>query len=193
MKASTCSCGSAEAHTVAKRRTFDGLRVAMWCDGAITGGFGVALAGVPVARPRSADATDIARTAGWMFMAEAELCEADELPALYEACRWAAARGLDVAAMRARLHAAAPIDFTWTVTEADHRGDVRERMCRLNRMQWPGLAVIHSARGYQVMSISRVAAPGMRSGEEVMFPTGFVFQSQRDLCAYLRSCSAVAS
>ena len=80
-----------------------GIGVVVWSDGAITGRLGVALRGVPVARPRTPEARTAALRAAWMFADEACLYDADEIGALYAACRWAVANGRDLAAMRRRL------------------------------------------------------------------------------------------
>lgn len=46
MTAAACSCGEAEPHVIAERRTADGIRVCFWSDGDITGGMGIYPRGV---------------------------------------------------------------------------------------------------------------------------------------------------
>lgn len=64
-----CSCGNTQTHIVATRQTFDGIGVAMWSDGALTGRLGALLFNVPVARPKTAEARNLAITLGGLFPA----------------------------------------------------------------------------------------------------------------------------
>ena len=123
-----------------------------------------------------------------MFVCEVEMYDLAEVPALYAACRWAAARGLDRSAMLSRLGSEKPLALAWTVTETDNRGNTVERECALNRIQWPGLTILHNARGYHVLLRQLRAATGQRAAH-VLVPTGVVFQTQRELCSYLRDVS----
>ena len=89
--AHSCSCGTSTPHVIARRMTADGIGVVLHHDGAVTGRFGSGLAGVPVVRPRTSEARDLALRAGWIFADEVCLYDYSELGALYAACRWAAA------------------------------------------------------------------------------------------------------
>lgn len=177
-----CTCGHATTHRIAQRSTSDGITVVLYSDGAIAGRFH-ALRGVRMAKPRTVEARRLALTVGWMFLGEVELYDADELGALYGACRWAAERGLDRVAMLSRLNREAPIQFVWETLETDRDGNVRERVCRLNRLMWPGLAVWNGRRGdYEVMTDYDSGR-----GRDVLVPTGMRFATIRELCTYLRS------
>jgi hypothetical protein len=98
-----CSCGETRAHVIARRRTADFRDVELWSDGSVTGRFGHALPGVPIARPRSASSLALALRAGWLFMGEVEIHDTDDLGDLYAACKWAAARDGLPGTVRARL------------------------------------------------------------------------------------------
>ena len=52
----TCTCGDRDEHIVARRRTADHFDVTMWCNGCIAQWTGAPLPGVPIARPRTAEA-----------------------------------------------------------------------------------------------------------------------------------------
>lgn len=87
-----------------------------------------------------------------------------------------------------RLNAESDPLIAWTVTAADSRGETTERIGRLNRLQWPGVVVLHSSRGYEVMSEQYVAHPtGQARSVKVLESTGIRFSLQRNLFAHLRS------
>ncbi len=163
---------------MARRLTADGVAVELWSDGPVTGRMGFALSGVPVARP-SAAGLSTALAAGWLLMGEVELYDAEEVGGLYEACRWAAARGLGPGEVRARA-AALKITPNWEVLSADRDGRPTERVWRLPRLgRWAGLAVwdrCGASQRYEVMSCDR---------DGVCMPTGFAFGRLADLSAHL--------
>lgn len=191
-----CTCGDPNPHRIARRETFDGARVVLWDNGAVTsdspGGF--AIPGVPIARPRTPEARELALTAGWLFMGECEIFERDELPALYAACRFVADRGGLPGDVRARVRQMqrAKISPVWTVTATDRDGRPTAREWRLPRLRWPGLAVIDRMSGdrYEVVSVERVTALG-RDGhvvtDEIGATTGIRFATLDALAEHLHS------
>lgn len=179
----TCTCEIAAAHIIARRQTADGIGVVVWSDGAITGRLGSALSGVPVVRPRSADAVATSRAVGWMFADEVCLYDADEAGALLDACRWAVTRGLSVTGARRRFADAArpTVRPVWQVIATDRDGNPRERVWRLPRLRWPGLAVFDigsAAHRYQVWTVDR---------KDVCEPTGVHFATLGEIAGYLHS------
>lgn len=162
-----CSCGESKSHVIARRLTSDGLRVQLWSDGSISGGFG-ALPGVPSRVPRD---RDTALAAGWMFLGWVELYDREEIAGFYAACRWAAERGLDGAAARQRFARKPPLKPRWDVYQADRDGRPTLRVWKLPRLLgFGGLAVwdhCSSGRGgrYELVSYDRksvCSTTGMR-------------------------------
>lgn len=195
---STCTCGNAASHRVAWRRTADGTHVELWDSGALTGAMGLALPGVPVARPRTADATRQALAAGWLVAGELErtsappgssLClyDAADLPSLYAvARRLVTSRGLGVTPGELRA-AHAEAEERAAVDRFPIRWEFVAEGCRvghLPRIRWPGLAVWHDRGVYEVVAIERRAAMGGRTGE-CLVPTGFRFDTLRELVRHL--------
>lgn len=183
----TCPCGDRDEHIVARRYTADRFAVTAFCDGAVTC-FANALPGVPVARPRTAEAWHRERSAMWLFVGEVELYDLDECARLHAACRRVAAKGGGVPELRAELARAEEprINFVWRVEATDSRGDVTARSMVLDRMRWPGLAVWHEAGRYEVLQmINKLGMDGRV--REVAEPSGVSFASQRDLVAFLFS------
>ncbi len=182
----TCSCGETSPHIVARRLTFDGIGIAVLHDGAITGRFGTALEGVPVTRPRTRKATELARRTGALFAGEVEIHNYSDLGVLYQACRWAAARDGLPGSVRTRFYqlqnpTIAPV---WTVTETDRDGNPTERVWRLPRLRWPGIVVFdhvnHGARGrYEVTTLV--------PGTDTCATTGVSFRTLAELSTYLLS------
>lgn len=181
---STCSCGNTKPHHVAQRLTADGIAVVLWCDGAVTGRMGYGLPGVTVVRPSSEAKLAAARAAGWLLMGEVALYNLSEVRALYAACRWAAERGEGPGAVRARLEAVSrpTIAPTWEVVRADRDGNPTERVWRLPRIRWPGLAVFDMCSSAERYELMRVAGNG-----ETCFRTGFKFSTLVALAAHLHS------
>lgn len=174
-----CPCGTSESHRVAHRRTADGVVVVLWDDGAVTGLMGLRLVGVPVVRPRTEAALSVARSAGWMFLGEVEIYDADEIGSLYAACRWAAEHGLSIGDARARLAGAHSVRPSWTILSADRDGNPKERVWQLPRLRWPGLAVwdtCNAALRYEVMD---------RDRHGTCTTTGFKFATLAELAAHL--------
>jgi hypothetical protein len=147
-----CTCGDTKRHSIASRRTSDGVAVVLWSDGSMTGNLG-ALPGLPAVRPRSSAE---ALRAGWLLLGEVELYERGELADLYAACRWTAQRDGLPGTVRARLHRAPRLNPAWTLIETDRDGRPVERFWRLPRMRWPGLAVwnrVNTTEPYELMDI----------------------------------------
>lgn len=170
---------------IARRVTADGVHVLLWDDGAITGRLGYQIDGVTLVRPRSSEARARALRAGWLLLGECELYDAGELGALYEACRWSAERDGLPGTVRARLADQQRVVLrpVWTVISTDRDGRPTERVWRLPRLRWPGLAVwdfINHGRGgrYAIMR-SMVGAP------DTFEDTGLRFATLADLSAYL--------
>lgn len=188
MSAMTCPCGKTKPHAVAHRETADGLRVELWDDGAVTGGNGYGLDGVPVARPRTPEALSVSRAAGWLFVGEVSLWERADLGALYAACRKVAVKGGlpgDVRAAMAAPVELPPVKLHWDIRETDNHGDTTLRVAQLPRMLWPGMVVWHERGRYELLS--RVFV----DGREALSAHGLVFASQRELFRHLRTTQAI--
>lgn len=168
--------------------TADDVAVEIWHDGAVTGRAGLALPGVPIARPRSSVSWDRARHAASLFGGEVELYDVAELPRLYACARRVAARGGLPGDLRAAFAAAeAPsLHLVWDVYAADRDGTPTVRVARLDRIRWPGLAVWHESGRYELLAIRRGAALGARS-REALETTGFSFASRAALHLHLFS------
>ena len=105
-----CTCGEPEPHRVSRRRTADGKDVVLWSDGAVTGAFGHRLPGIPMRRPRTVEAANLARRTGWLVLSEACIHDVGDLGDVYTAARRAVEDGdgepgtmrANLAALRAR-------------------------------------------------------------------------------------------
>ena len=188
--AGVCSCGADKPHVIASRRTADGTQVEVWDDGAVTGGYGMALPGVPVVRPRTDDARREALAAAWMLAGDVALYDLAEVPALYATARKVAQAGGGVAEFHAALRdaqetpARAPaLRLQWQTYETDATGRPTVRVAILDRMRWPGLAVWHERGRYLLMNVEYIA--NQRRSEPVLVPTGFTFRSQQELATHL--------
>lgn len=184
MNLSPCSCGHSEVHSIARRKTFDGIEVVLLSDGAVTGRMGFGLAGVPIVRPETEEARTLALRAGNLFLGEVEIHTYEELGALYEACRFVAARSGLPGDVRARFAKRAPIKPVWTVTATDRDGVVTERQWRLPRVLGAGLAVIdHVNRGrrgrYELVTVHP-------QDPDTAVATGLHFRTLDELSAHLR-------
>ena len=116
-----------------------------------------------------------------MFADEACLYDADEIGALYAACRWAVANGRDLAAMRRRMAGptAPALRPVWEVTAADRDGTTRERVWRVPRIYGQGrIAVWDTIHGNRYHVHQWIAAG-------TYAPTGIKFARLSDLSAYL--------
>lgn len=183
-----CSCGGGEPHIIARRTTADGIGVEFWHDGAITGRTGLALPGVPIVRPRTADATDLALRSASLVSGDVELYDLSDLPRLYMCARRAAARFGSPGDMRAEFAKAdvPKIRIVWSVYSTDRAGDPTVRFARLDRIRWPGIVLWHE-RGYYEVAIERMGiATGARS-RLACESTGVRFRTQRELSEYLAS------
>ena len=179
-----CTCGEKGSHIIMRRTTVDGTEVLLWDNGAVTGPFGYALAGVPIVRPRTPEAVEAARTAGRLLMDEVSLLEGNELAAFYLAARKADG-------YRAKMWAMArpegpPCKLAWIVERTTPQGKPLERVAHLPRIRWPGMVVYDfcggpgSAGGRY--ALFRPHASGMR---DVVEPTGFRFNNLKDLWKHL--------
>lgn len=173
---------------LASRRTADGRTIELWDDGTIAGAMGFAFPGVSMARPRSEATRAIALAAGWMLLGDAEIWDASEIPAFWAACKWATKRGRTVGEARERaLETLLPkLTPAWTVIRADRDGRATERVWRLPRLRWPGLAVwdhVSGGRGgrFELVTVDRA---------NVCESTGFRFANLRDLRDHLFAGSA---
>lgn len=81
--ANPCSCGCAEAHIIARRKTFEGIAVQIWSDGAVTCGINTYVA----MAPRSAFGRARAVKAGWLIASMVEMYDHAELRGLVLAAR----------------------------------------------------------------------------------------------------------
>ncbi len=179
----TCSCGlhcrGAEAHVVACRTTDDGITIKLWSDGCITSGINTIVA----QGARTDAAVDIYLRAGRMVMDWISVYDFNDVRPMVDAARWAAKRGLDHSAMRARMNRAEPLRPVWTTTQTDRDGKPTEQWWVLPRMRWPGLAVFRSGGEYLLMQ---------RHGRSDTYsPTGFRFSNLEKLAAHLRSEGSV--
>lgn len=188
---STCSCGDASAHVIMRRHTADGIEICLWENGAITGALGIGLRGVPVARPKTEAAVNLARRTGRLMLGEVCLYDADELSALYIAARKAALSdglpGTLRAAYRAARDRRALLAFNWTVLSADRDGNATERVARLPRLRWPGVAVWDYCGGPGSSRGRYHLVRETQRGSGTYAETGFVFGTLSALCAHLAS------
>jgi len=181
----------APARVMAERTTADGSRLRLWSDGALTGGYGYGFPGVPIARPRDAGKAEIARTAGWLVLGEAELYHDAEIPKLYAAALRTASRGGDPGDVRAA--AAKSLDtfrvpIRWEVLTADRDGHPTTRFGHLPRLGWAGVGVWHERGVYEVLHQHHGVAVGARSRDawrDAWHDTGFKFTSQQELFKHL--------
>jgi hypothetical protein len=178
-----CPCGEDEPHVMARRKTAQGSTVKLWSDGSLTWALGRYVKGSPHARTPGQLAT--AHAAGWLVMGEVELYDDDEVESLVRAARWAAERGLDHGAMRARMHRAPVLRPVWEVIEADRDGKPRVRCWKLPRLRWPGLAVWCDGATYSIWTEAG------RTGTYA--PTGIEFSNLADLSAHLSEYDAMYS
>ena len=180
-----CSCGEKGPHVIMRRVTVDGTEVLLWDNGAVTGPLGYALAGVPIARPRTPEAVEAARTAGRLVMDEVSLLDADELPAFYRASRSA---GGDRAAMwRKARPDTPPCRLVWATLHTDPRGIPTERVASLPRLKWPGLKVWDFCGGPGSAGGRYVLCKQMSGSSATYEPTGFRFGNLKELWKHLES------
>jgi len=175
----TCSCGETAPHVIARRETADGIAVQIWHDGAVTGRHGRALPGIPVARPRTAEAIERERSAARLLADEISLYDLAEVPRLYECARRVAAKG---GGRRDLLASFAPIDLAWETYQTDRDGKPTVRVACLEEIR---LAVWHECGVYILFEIQRRGFPGCAHMEDVLIPTGFKFATQTALRAHL--------
>ena len=179
-----CPCGLASDHVIKRASTADGKHVLLWADGTLTWALGFAVKGVGL--PRTKAQLAAALCAGWLVMGDVSLYDADEVPALVAAARWAASRGGSPGAMRARLaaqqhEAALPVP-QWSVLSADRDGKATCRVWRLPRLSsWSGYALWHERGRYDL-----VRRKGSHRNDDVTYEaTGFSFPRLSDALRYL--------
>lgn len=173
----TCSCGESGHHVIARRVTADGKHVLAWDDGTLTWALGYAIRGS--ANPRTPEGRERARRAAWLVLEDVCLFNADEVPALVKAARWAAESGSGRAGMWGRLRGpkrgtVAGLVPRWTVRQTDRDGRPTLRVWTLPRLAYPGLVVWHERGIYEVL----LADP---QDPEVVRDTGFRARTLREL------------
>jgi hypothetical protein len=189
VSAARCSCGTARDHVIAWRRTADGREVLLHSTGAVTGATGAVLSGVPVARPRTAEARARDLAAGWLVVGEVELYAAAEVGMLYDVARKLVTSRPDATPgdLRAAFAAAeegAQLDRIARSIRWEHvSGDLYAG--RLPRLRWPHTAVTREGGRYDVCVIVSRLGAGSWVGE-VAEPTGHSFTNLRDLARHLR-------
>ncbi len=185
--AHSCSCGTSTPHVIARRMTADGIGVALHHDGAVTGRFGSGLEGVPVARPRTREARELALRVGWLFAGEVSLYDYSELGLLYAACRWAAAHDGLPGTVRSRMAKPARLTPVWTVVSADRDGRPTCRYWRLPRLISPGtvvwdhVSVGASGGRYEIHRIVR------GSNDQTCNPSGIRFHTLDEVSSFILS------
>lgn len=155
---SSCTCGEARPHKIARRRTADDKIVLLWDDGSLTSALGAVIRGS--ANPRTDEQRAEARLAGWLVLGEVSLYDADEITPLIKTARALVRRDPGAqpgdlrAAMRRQREAAQLPSPTWE-TCAGFRLGTFPRITGL-----ASLAIWHETdRGtYQVMHVSRTGA-----------------------------------
>lgn len=172
---------------IARRKTYDGVGVELWSDGVVTGRLGYELPGVPLSRPRTVEAQDLALRAGWLFLGEVEIHGVDELGLLYQASKWAAERDGLPGTVRRRLRELTTPKVTprWTVISADRDGRPTERYWQVPRLLVPSTAVwdyvsVGASLGrYEIYR----AVPGTK--QETYAPSGIKFSTLAEVSAFL--------
>lgn len=192
-----CTCGEPEPHVIAHRLTYDGIGVNLWSDGAITGVLGLKLRGVPIRRPKTKEAADRLRKAGWLALGEVCIRKVDELPALLKAADKAVQidnlPGTLRRLMREEQARPAPIKLHWQVLHADRDGRVTERVAVLPRLRWPGVAVWDYCGGpgsqngrYGIAYRSR-GQGNLGANDATYDPTGPSFKRLSEVFAFLHT------
>ncbi len=87
-----CTCGRTDPHVIARRRTADGFTVCAWSDGPVTAELGRKIDGLPIVRPRTPEAIELARSAAALLLGEACLWDLPDMARLYSVCRAVAKR-----------------------------------------------------------------------------------------------------
>lgn len=192
-----CTCGEPEPHVIAHRLTYDGIGVNLWSDGAITGVLGLKLRGVPIRRPKTKEAADRLRMAGWLALDEVCLWKVDDLPALLKAADKVVQidnlPGTLRRLMREEQARPAPIKLHWQVLHADRDGRVTERVAVLPRLRWPGVAVWDYCGGPGSQNgrygiAYRTRGQGNLGASDVTYdPTGPSFKRLSEVFAFLHT------
>lgn len=194
MTGARCHCGDRNPHVVARRRTADGIGIALWSNATVTGFFGHALKGFPT-RSAAVDAAAARRDAMWLFAGEVEAYDLEECAVLYKAALTVARRGGipgDVRAEFARLNEP-KIRFAWVTTVADRDGRWVEQTARLDRMRWPGVVIGRTRAGYEVLyerRFTRLTHDSRTVVGVVHETSGFRCGDQRALVRFLLSTIA---
>lgn len=183
-----CPCGELVDHVIAQRTTSDGKEVYAYSDGAITGFMGRRLPGVPVAKPRTIEASHRERRAAQLFMGEVCLWNEADLGRLHKAARKAAANGGDAGDVRRGMKRSEAILIPFRVSEVSPAGAVVERFAvfRLGRLFH--VAILWSrSRGYEMGHM----VAGAMGRYDVFEASGFVFKNLAGVQAHLRSLLAL--
>jgi hypothetical protein len=83
-QANPCSCGCAEPHEVARRKTANGVTVVLWSDGGVSGVMGMHVWGEAA---RSSERHAAYMRGGWLLMEEVGLYESKDLRRLVKTAR----------------------------------------------------------------------------------------------------------
>lgn len=183
-----CSCGNTELHIVANRQTLDGIGVAMWSDGALTGCLGARLLDVPVSRPKTAEAQKLTVRTGRLFLGEVCLYASNDLGALYKACRWTAERDGLPGTVRSRLIAMTAPRFStsWIVVETDRDGTVKKRYWRLPRLLMAGTVVWDTVNQNNRYEICYTLPDSQgRPFPQTITPSGIKFQTLPEVFQFI--------
>lgn len=178
-----CTCGRTDPHVIARRRTADGFTVCAWSDGPVTAELGRKIDGLPIVRPTTPEAIELARRAAWLLLGEACLWDLSDMARLYSVCRAVAKRSGLPDDVRAGMSAPRLPPLAWRTTDTDRDGRPTERVVVLPRLRWPGVAVFDfcgstgSARGRYALHT--------RIGPSTYAPTGFAFSTIAALWAHL--------
>jgi len=97
----TCSCGEAEAHIIAKRKTFDGKHIHFWSDGDVTQILGYNIKGL--GQPRTAEGFTANLAASEAIMPNVALYTFDEVRTALKQARKLARQGVVGQALRTQV------------------------------------------------------------------------------------------
>ena len=170
---------------IAKRTTFDGHRLYLHADGAITGPLGAKVPGAWF-RPTEAQ-RERALDAGWLAFGEVEVTDLADIPCLLRAARHVVDQCDDKSPGKLRQvfsdrRARAAFTPAWTTISANAQGEVTERVWRLPRLgKWSGIAVFDSMNGPSRLSVHHRIA----GSRDTFDPSGITFPNQLSLFRWL--------
>lgn len=177
-----CSCGIAELHEIARRRTADGHDVCLWSDGMVTRALGYHIRGVG---RRRAKPVEHELRIGWAVLDAAGVYDADELAELVGRYRRAFDANTDAKEARRapRSRSRSGIVLRWTVYSADRDGRASVRYAALDRIRWPALVLWHERGLYSVLR--RRSTQGRASS--TLDTTGFEARTLREILGALET------